>query len=429
MKRTKKIILSLTFILVLIFSIVLVNAISEPNYVYTSSIIRDTLIDFPFQKGIIYANSTYWVFGIWDKQIQCYYSYDNITWVKEKNHDYGRIALIINAGTANGREFDIYYDGEFFYYSALYDNQYVHFRKGNLNSDGGITWVTTEQSSANLGFNCYGMSLTIDSEGYAYVSYYAHGAYNYTIIKNANNDGTWVTASGYPFVLLTSQTVDQNYGSLLSGENGKIYLVHNDKKSLSIYKYVSSWSYVDTITETTKNYVSFCARCYNDTVYITYLNNENIICFNKYENNELSETLYLASVSASSYPVLCVDTVMYDLYIIWFEGNYGKYIKYTYASKEWGNEETFTTILTDIYSNAKIQVMDKDYGDNIGLLTLFGSGAYDATYINFELNPSRVFTEGNGNEYGYFDWSGVKYWLAFIVFIIIAIFAIYIKRS
>ena len=83
-------------------------------------------------------------------------------------------------------------------YSIWFDGTYVHYlnattdgyRRGTPNTDGSITWSAAEQSIAYSGFGAIGV--TTDSNGHPW--FWSPSA------KDANNDGTWSLASGWPTI-------------------------------------------------------------------------------------------------------------------------------------------------------------------------------------------------------------------------------------
>jgi hypothetical protein len=112
-------------------------------------------------------------------------------------------------------------------------NAAIYYRRGTPQSDGSISWSAAEQTarsgSASACYYC--PTLAVDSSGYAYI---AHGAYysghsdvHAEITKNANNDGTWSTASGYPVTLKAPGGSDQYYTfSVVPLTSGKLYCLY-----------------------------------------------------------------------------------------------------------------------------------------------------------------------------------------------------------
>lgn len=102
------------------------------------------------------------------------------------------------------------------------DNKFA-WKRGTLNADGSITWdATVSPTNAHAHISI----LVVDSTDHDYISYDAAGFGYGNIIKNANTDGTWATAGGYP------QAVSLTIGSAawlprLSVFNGNYLLFWN----------------------------------------------------------------------------------------------------------------------------------------------------------------------------------------------------------
>ena len=106
-------------------------------------------------------------------------------------------------------------------------------------------------------------------------------------------------------------------------------------------------------------------------------------------------------------------------YPSYFNASAIDYILYNYT-------QTYNTYHVDCMNTARMSIN----ATGINLIVYEQEGSVYATYWTLE---GEYIGNGNGNDDGNgieeFDWSGVKYWLAIIVFFIIVIFAIYIKKS
>lgn len=365
------------------------------NEVYdTFSTTYGTCIDYSYNSGVYFVDDTYWVFGVWAQFLVCYYSYDNVTWYEVNGGvSSGQIATLTISGSAAGGSLDTYFDGEYFYYAYLQPDGggNIIFRKGNLNSNGTITWLTAQQKElVPVGANCYYLDMCVDSNGYAWFGFESYSPYNkYTVFKNENNDGTLSLSSVYN---ITSVSHGYDKGQLTVGSSGLVYLTLANNSVISIYSNADDFgSSLGSVSDTLKTFQSFCSQTYNNTLHIAYLNDADQICYVKYQDSVLSNITVLENVSSTSNPVLSIDTVTYDFYVFWCEGNYGKYIRYDYSEDSFGSEQVYTVELTDIYQNNKLQIMDRDYDNSLGMIFLTGASGETVSYVDLRLNALRTF--------------------------------------
>lgn len=117
-------------------------------------------------------------------------------------------ATIMRAGVPNGGRFAVWYSSSLnlfcYVFTTFVLNEPLYFRMGTLTNAGAINWLAAEQSAvvADPNNRWYSPSIALDTGGYAFISYSRIGVLNEIwITKNANNDGTWVTDAGHPFLL------------------------------------------------------------------------------------------------------------------------------------------------------------------------------------------------------------------------------------
>lgn len=115
---------------------------------------------------------------------------------------------IMRLGVPSGGRFAVWYSPalNLFCYvvTTTVANEPLYFRMGTLTAAGAINWLAVEQIAvaAVPGDLWYSPSIALDTSGYAFISYGRSGAWNDVwVTKNANNDGTWVTDAGHPFML------------------------------------------------------------------------------------------------------------------------------------------------------------------------------------------------------------------------------------
>jgi hypothetical protein len=156
-----------------------------------------------YQRKCFYANGRFWVFYIKINEVNGIVyrtSTDGLNW-----SDYTYIGNAYGAG-----QFSLYFDGTYLHYVRLSSDYKTYYRRGTPNADGTITWSAVEQlvySGTSSDMYMY-PTISVDSSGHAWIAvqHYLGTYYEMLVLKNANTDGTWSTATGFPYVLLTQST-------------------------------------------------------------------------------------------------------------------------------------------------------------------------------------------------------------------------------
>jgi len=227
------------------------------------------------QRKCFYANGRYWVFYSDTTNIVYRTSADGISWSS---------ATTIRA-CDNGNNFSVWFDGTYLHYAATplaTWNEPIVYRRGTPNTDGSITWSAAEQTviqDADKWFQS--IIIAVDSEGYPWIGTRTSQAAplppgNWAeVIKSSTNDGTWSTASGFPY---RPDTV--------SGKRDIMFLVPlTSQKMYIIYVWSgapatnpingrlwdgSSWGSEETATTRQSHDASLSAVAYGDVVHVVY---------------------------------------------------------------------------------------------------------------------------------------------------------------
>lgn len=106
---------------------------------------------------------------------------------------------VIYAGMSYARSCDIFYDEKnaFLHVVASGEAATYKYRRGTPNSDGTITWSAAWQDCGD-GTTPRFVSISVDSEGHAWIGYMDGSTTTPYVNKNANTDGTWAAAAGFP---------------------------------------------------------------------------------------------------------------------------------------------------------------------------------------------------------------------------------------
>jgi len=219
--------------------------LNDPSTVGTST--TSSAIVETFQRKCFYANGRFWVFYITGGNAVYRTSLDGITWTDPTT---------IGA-CGDGNRFSVCFDGTYLHYSRFDLTTYsLYYRRGTPNSDGTITWSAVEQTvhAGSSSDFCTNPNIAVDSGGYAWIGVrrYSGVTLTYTpwVLKNANNDGTWADASGFPYQLLTLGSTSWRVTPVaLTGL--KVYVIYTRTNAYPTGKlYDAGWGSEEFISDT-----------------------------------------------------------------------------------------------------------------------------------------------------------------------------------
>jgi len=246
--------------------------------------------------------------------------------------------------------------GDYFHYSRNNsDTTALYYRKGQLNTNGTITWSAAEQTVGSTGYFTDPV-ICLDSNDYPWITYsvgdHAVPYYPY-VTASTTKDGTWTTKSGYPLQL---NDVD-GLTTIVSLTNGKLYAAFHSKEAQRyIYGKLyngTSWGSLEQCSTTTAQntyYAMFCVTSIGDDVHLVFLSSGNNVVYVKrtYGTGWGSEETVQSSVSDRSTPV--ISHYGTRLYVAWCNSNhvYYKTKNGTWSDLvDWIDESTDTFPIND----------------------------------------------------------------------------------
>lgn len=275
-----------------------------PKYLIGNSLstVGTTTTQYAFQLPItrmtFHANGRFWVFYFSDNTTLAYCtSTDGSIWSEPTTARAGAERL--------GKS--LWFDGTYFHYSLTIDD-ILYYRRGTPNADGSITWSADEQTVSTEGDSP--VTLCVDSNGYPWIGYAAYDAhYIAKIIKSSTNDGTWSTASGFPYTLRDSLA----YPLVIPLTEGKVYVICRTHVE-QVYGRLwdgESWGDEETISSSDA-YVGYyqSAVAEGDDVHLVFLKDVDYhILYVKrtYGVGWGEEATVQSSVTSDSTPVLSID--------------------------------------------------------------------------------------------------------------------------
>ena len=177
-------------------------------------------------------------------------------------------------------DFSVYWDGTHIHYtySGGAVNQPLYYRRGTLNGTGtGFDWDDDEQTVLNeAGVGYVEPSVTADSSGCPWIGYLRLWNLDWPyVIKSSLNNGTWSTASGFPYQL--SATSDLCWRvSLVKLSSSQVYAVYASSGSPIKGQLWNStaWGSEESVSSSNIALVYSCfsaVSLYNDDIHLVFI--------------------------------------------------------------------------------------------------------------------------------------------------------------
>jgi hypothetical protein len=330
----------------------------------------DKATSLPLQRKAFYTLGSFWVFYVDGKNLVCQSSKDEIL-----------------GACVNGYDASVFFDGKYVHYVRYY-NYNLYYRRGVPNSDGTITW-SPEQTvySGSSTDNYQYPTIIVDSGGYAWIGarYYNGTSYYPAVFKNANNDGTWSTASGFPYTLTTSASDSTWRAIVVPLTDLKVYVIYGRVGAAVLGKlYDGGWKDEETVTlYALQNSDYMSATSFDDYVYFAYLRQTtNQIMFRmRTPVGWQDEELVQESVKLSTGPVLTVSSGR--IYCFWSGVPHDNCIYYKKRTETWDVSPTlFVDENIDGLMSDELQSFYQSYGVTSGILYM--SARRLPTNVKFE---------------------------------------------
>ncbi|MBA7492009.1 hypothetical protein ES702_02558 [subsurface metagenome] len=220
-----------------------------------------------WQRANFNAQNRSWVFVCITRDFKDILTYssstDDITW-ENSYDDNGEPPLI--ADGADSWEFDIHYDGTYVHY--VYDGfPDIEYMRGTPLTNGSIQWgdLQTAFTDSDPDFSAYNVKVGADDHNYPWIGYGWYDSpsiWQNWVTKSSINDGTWVTASGFPHQLGGNDAtgvVCIPLGLGIGGlGNDDTYVLYAQENSQILYGRLwrsdSGWGNEETITNSLSGY-------------------------------------------------------------------------------------------------------------------------------------------------------------------------------
>lgn len=275
----------------------------------------------PKQWKTLFAAGLYWAFYNTGSQIVFKTSSDGSTWS----------AATPVCPVSGGYQFCIFFDGTYIHYAR--GSSTIFYRRGIPQSNGTIAWSATEQQVATgIQVSTVVPMVAVDSGGFPWISVEGSGTtVAATIYKSSTNDGTWVTASGFPKIISLSGYTSNNFrcgiAPLLSG---KMIVFMADS---GVPLVVSVWdgsTFGSPISSSALTYpptvnVVTLPSIFGNKAFFSFLDNNNNIIFQEFDADtgvftspfQVQSSATTANTSGGG---IALDPSSGDIYISWWDG-------------------------------------------------------------------------------------------------------------
>jgi len=246
---------------------------SNPSVVATTFDYRNT--GYMRQRKVFRHGDTYFVF----------YSDDaNMVYKTSQNDETWSDAVVVRPCALSAR-FSIWYDGAYVHYAynPHQTDTPIYYRRG-LISGSAIVW-DSEQIAVPAGpWGYVYCVVAADSGGSPWIGYLDYTTYYTYVTKSSTNDGTWQTASGFPYKLteILSNGGVSSWGSILVPlTENRVYVVYGrGGYPLNGRLWTgSNWSEEETASTSplNNNWYAFSAVAFHDDVHVVFVTGSNLI--------------------------------------------------------------------------------------------------------------------------------------------------------
>lgn len=330
-------------------------------------------VSWSFQRKSFFAHGYYWLF----------YSDGTDVVFKTVDDATGNVsdAITVKTGYDYGWKFSIWFDGTRVHFAGAGagPGDSMYYKRGTPNLDRTITWETEQIALQQTSLQIYYPFISVDSGGYPWI-----GFMNLTdstdqpyVTKSSTNNGTWTTASGFPYLL--KPTSKPTWGvAPIPLTNERVLVLY--ASGSNDYLYGKRWNGSAWAAQVNSDYelsnaFSYSAVAVGDDVNIVLLSDlspgDNSIFHRKYtySTNAIgSVATVIVNQTATSNPVLVNDTESGNLYTFWMNNSHIFYKKYN--GTDWDTSATdWIDESTDGFpiDNQRIISTYKDYDSMIGI--------------------------------------------------------------
>jgi hypothetical protein len=358
----------------------------------------------PNQHHTYYANGRHWVWFSSNGYVGYSSSTDAVSW--------SNFTPVTSTVASTFTIFDVFFDGTYVHYVISRGwNDPIRYCRGIPNSDGTIGWNTEQVVLQGFPDTLYGQfSISVDSNGCPWIGYLQYKSswsngqtpnpfYPY-VVKSSTNNGTWITAEGFPF-RLSEETLGDRIVTLVPLTQGKMYAVYSSNFKPLKGRLWNGLSFGNEETITVSNLGTcwfYSAVANGDDVHLVFLNYymdyppdypSNIIYVKRdYVKGAWSSEIKIpltGSLTFLSAPALSINTANGVLYCFWATMDYKTGKPHIYYSRningKWDATPTdWITATNELINYDGLTTFYNAYDNKIGLAYLTWTVDNNITY-------------------------------------------------
>lgn len=358
----------------------------------------------PYQQKIFNAQGLWWAFYSNGSYEVMSTSVDGANWTKPV------VADTIEGGTLTSSDVSVWNQGSYVYNIVSPWSNSLWFKRGILNSNGTVTWGN-ETDILNGAYIIHPYVI-VDSNGDPWVSYaeqMSNGTMYPYVVRDSMNDGSWVTASGFPYCLssvsATSLGGSMDYGVMLQPlTDGAVYTFYVSTQRSNGFGQTQVWdgtSWLPAVNTTAviggewSGSWEWDAVALDDSVNLIYL--QNGTCYIAYEKYTFAtnsygpeEVVWSKSEEPFTCPMVSVDPATGDVYAVWWDTNQVGPLMH-FGDNPW----SWYSVLHDgVWSSAQIFV-----NDSLGLGSVAMVSGYSGSLSAYVYNNRLGMIYVNGTSY------------------------------
>ncbi len=245
------------------------------SQVCTSNVKNGWAVNYPKQRKLFFMARLIWVFYSDGSDAVYRTSSDGSRWSDP---------IVLRKGASLGHRIGCWHDGTFIHYAhcAAADGEDVVYRRGTPNKNGTIIWSAPEQTAYDVpaGKNVMYPKVIVDSSGAPWVAFMLYEGgfnkppYDAIVAKSSRSNGTWKTASGFPYILVDNNTTSYPDPVGVPMTKGRTFWVYNKNVMDATYYGRNwngqSWDSEETVTRSHSSYGLYNLVADGDNIHMVF---------------------------------------------------------------------------------------------------------------------------------------------------------------
>jgi hypothetical protein len=245
------------------------------SQVCNSNVKNGWAVNYPKQRKLFFMSGLIWIFYSDGNDAVYKTSEDGLDW---------SAPATFRKGSSLGHRIGCWFDGTYIHYAQCTANKGddVVYRSGTPNKNGTITWSAPEQTAYEVpaGKNVMYPKVIVDSSGAPWVAFMLYDGgfnkppYDAIVTTSSTTNGTWKTASGFPYTLVDNNTTSYPDPVGVPMTKGKTFWVYNKNVMDDTYYGRNwngrSWDSEETVTRSHSSYSLYNLVADGDDIHMVF---------------------------------------------------------------------------------------------------------------------------------------------------------------